>query len=188
MEIQAGFKQKQSGKSNLSNMTHIGILSDTHGYLHPKIFEFFSTVDEIWHAGDIGNLKIADELAAFKPLKAVYGNIDGTDIRMTHPLVQVFITEQVKVLITHIAGTSRSYSDEVKQLISINQPGLLVCGHSHILKVKYQPKEKMLHINPGAAGVSGFHHVITMIRLEIDGSRIQNLEVLELPRKIFVND
>ena len=188
MEIQAGFKQKRSGKSNLINMTYIGILSDTHGYLHPKIFEFFSTVNEIWHAGDIGNLKISDELAAFKPLKAVYGNIDGTDVRMTYPLVQIFITEQVKVLITHIAGTSRSYSDEVKQLISINQPGLLVCGHSHILKVKYQPKEKLLHINPGAAGVSGYHHVITMIRLEIDGSQIQNLEVLELPRKTFVND
>ena len=188
MEIQVGFKQKQSGKSNSMNMTHIGILSDTHGYLHPKIFEFFSAVDELWHAGDIGNLKTADELAAFKPLKAVYGNIDDTEVRMTHPLVQIFIAEQVKVLITHIAGTSRSYSDEVKQLININQPGILVCGHSHILKVKYQQKEKLLHINPGAAGVSGFHHVITMIRLEIDGSQIQNLEVLELPRKIFVND
>ena len=169
-------------------MKHIGILSDTHGYLHPKIFEFFADVDEIWHAGDFGNLKTADELAAFKPLKAVYGNIDDTEVRMTYPLVQSFIIEEVKILITHIAGTSHSYSEQVKQLISINQPGLLVCGHSHILKVKYQPREKLLHINPGAAGVSGFHHVITMIRLEIDGSRIQNLEVLELPRKIYAGD
>jgi uncharacterized protein len=166
-------------------MTHIGILSDTHGYLHPKIFEFFSAVDEIWHAGDIGNIKIADELAAFKPLKAVYGNIDGTDVRVTYPLVQSFTTEQLRVLITHIAGTSRSYTAHVKQLINTEHPGLLVCGHSHILKVKYQQKEGLLHINPGAAGISGFHQVITMIRLEIDGSRIQNLEVLELPRKII---
>lgn len=183
MEIRDGFKQKISAKSNPLIMTHIGILSDTHGYLHPKIYEFFAEVDEIWHAGDIGNLKIADKLAAFKPLKAVYGNIDDTDVRMTYPLVQTFTTEQVKVMITHIAGNSQSYNDAVKQLIIINQPGILVCGHSHILKVKYHPTEKLLHINPGAAGVSGFHHVITMIRLEIDGSKIQNLEVLELPRK-----
>jgi len=165
-------------------MTHIGILSDTHGYLHPKIYEFFSGVDEIWHAGDIGNLKSAFELAAFKPLKAVFGNIDNSETRLTYPLVQTFTTEDVKVLITHIAGTSGSYSEHVKELISNYQPGILVCGHSHILKVKYQQKEKLLHINPGAAGVSGFHHVITMIRLEIDGSKIQNLEVLELPRKL----
>ena len=169
-------------------MTHIGILSDTHGYLHPKIFEFFSEVDEIWHAGDIGNLQIADKLSAFKPLRAVYGNIDDTKVRMTYPLTQSFMTEQIKVLIMHIAGTSHSYSTEVKQLIDINHPGLLVCGHSHILKVKYQPREKLLHINPGAAGISGFHQVITMIRLEIDGSKIQNLEVLELPRKALSND
>ena len=164
-------------------MTHIGILSDTHGYIHPKIFEFFSGIDEIWHAGDIGNLKTAFELAAFKPLKAVYGNIDNSEVRMTYPLAQSFTTEDVKVLITHIAGSSGTYSDYVKELIRNHQPGILVCGHSHILKVKYQQKEKLLHINPGAAGVSGFHHVITMIRLEIDGSKIQNLEVLELERK-----
>jgi len=188
MEILVGFKQKLSGKSNPIIMTHIGILSDTHGYLHPKIFEFFSAVDEIWHAGDIGNLKIADELAAFKPLRAVYGNIDDTVVRMTYPLTKSFMAEDVKVLIMHISGTSHSYSTEVKQLIDNNHPGILVCGHSHILKVKYQPKEKLLHINPGAAGVSGFHHVITMIRLEIDGSKIQNLEVLELPRKSLAND
>ena len=165
-------------------MTHIGILSDTHGYIHPKIFEFFSGVDEIWHAGDIGNLKTAFELAAFKPLKAVYGNIDNSEVRMTYPLVQNFTTEDVKILITHIAGTSGSYTEHVKELINNHKPGILVCGHSHILKVKYQQKEKLLHINPGAAGVSGFHHVITMIRLEIDGSKIQNLEVLELERKL----
>jgi len=164
-------------------MTRIGILSDTHGYLHPKIYEFFSEVDEIWHAGDIGNIIIADGLAAFKPLKAVFGNIDGTEVRISYPLFQTFTTEKVKVLITHIAGTSHSYSPEAKQFIYNYQPDLLVCGHSHILKVKYQTKEKLLHINPGAAGVSGFHHVITMIRLEIDGNKIQNLEVLELPRK-----
>ena len=165
-------------------MTHIGILSDTHGYIHPKIFEFFLGVDEIWHAGDIGNLTTAHELAAFKPLKAVYGNIDNTEVRMSYPLVQTFSTEEVKVLITHIAGTSNSYSEHVKELIDIHQPDMLVCGHSHILKVKYQQKEKLLHINPGAAGVSGFHHVITMIRLEIDGNKIQNLEVLEMARKL----
>jgi len=165
-------------------MTKIGILSDTHGYLHPKIFDFFSAVNEIWHAGDIGNIQTAFELAAFKPLKAVYGNIDNTEVRMTYPLVQTFTTEEVKVLITHIAGTSNTYSELVKELISNHQPGILVCGHSHILKVKYRQNEKLLHINPGAAGVSGFHHVITMIRLEIEGSKIQNLEVLELARKL----
>ncbi|MDP4240881.1 MAG: metallophosphoesterase family protein [Bacteroidota bacterium] len=165
-------------------MTRIGILSDTHGYIHPRIFEFFSEVDEIWHAGDIGNLKTAFELAAFKPLKAVYGNIDNAETRLTYPLTQSFTTEAVKVIMTHIAGTAHSYSELVKEMISVHQPGILVCGHSHILKVKYQPKEKLLHINPGAAGVSGFHHVITVIRLEIDGSKIQNMEVLELERKM----
>jgi putative phosphoesterase len=165
-------------------MTHIGILSDTHGYIHPKIFEFLSGVDEIWHAGDIGNIKTAFELAAFKPLKAVYGNIDNTEVRLTYPMVQSFTTEEVKVVMTHIAGTSHAYSELVKELINTHHPTLLVCGHSHILKVKYQQKEKLLHINPGAAGVSGFHHVITVIRLEIDGNKIQNLEVLELERKL----
>ncbi len=169
-------------------MTRIGIISDTHGYIHPKIYDFFAAVDEIWHAGDIGNLKIADTLAEFKPLRAVYGNIDGQDVRQSYPLVQRFMTEEVKVLMTHIGGTAGQYTPEVKTLIQKECPQIFVCGHSHILKIKYQPKEKLLHLNPGAAGIFGFHQVITMLRFEIVGKEIKKMEIMELPRSSKIID
>ena len=164
----------------------IGLLSDTHGFLHPRIFPFFEKVDEIWHAGDIGNLETADSLAAFKPLKAVYGNIDGHEIRTVHPLHQRFMCEEVDVWITHIGGYPGHYERSVKQEIITNPPGLFICGHSHILKVIFDKKFNFLHINPGAAGNKGFHLVCTALRFVIDGKDIRELEIWEMKRKEIV--
>lgn len=163
-------------------MRRIGLLSDTHGYINPRILDFFATCDEIWHAGDIGNVETADILAALKPLKAVYGNIDGTELRKSYPKNQVFNCEEVKVLMTHIGGYPGRYEKETRQLIEIEKPGLFICGHSHILKVIYDKKHELLHINPGAAGNSGFHHVITCVRFVIEGKDIRDLEVFEKQR------
>ena len=135
-------------------MLRIGLLSDTHGFINPRILDFFSNCDEIWHAGDIGNTDTADKLGALKPLRAVYGNIDGTQLRMSYPKNQVFFSEQVKVLMTHIGGYPGRYEKEARQLIESEKPGMFVCGHSHILKVMYDKKHELLHFNPGAAGNS----------------------------------
>jgi uncharacterized protein len=167
-------------------MKRIGLLSDTHGYLHPRIFTFFEKVDEIWHAGDIGNLETADSLAAFKPLKAVYGNIDGYEIRAVHPLHQRFICEDIDVWITHIGGYPGHYERSVKQEIITNPPGLFICGHSHILKVIFDKKFNFLHMNPGAAGNKGFHVVCTALRFVIDGKDIRDLEIWEMKRNEIV--
>jgi uncharacterized protein len=167
-------------------MKRIGLLSDTHGYLHPRIFTFFEKVDEIWHAGDIGNLETADSLAAFKPLKAVYGNIDGHEIRAVHPLHQHFICEDIDVWITHIGGYPGHYERSVKQEIITNPPGLFICGHSHILKVIFDKKFNFLHMNPGAAGNKGFHVVCTALRFVIDGKDIRDLEIWEMKRNEIV--
>lgn len=163
-------------------MTRIGLLSDTHGSVNPRILDFFSDCDEIWHAGDIGNVATSEKLVAFKPFKAVYGNIDGTELRISYPKNQLFNCEDVKVLITHIGGYPGRYEKEARQLIESEKPGIFISGHSHILKVIYDKKHKLLHINPGAAGNSGFHHVITCVRFVIDGKDIQNLEVFEKQR------
>ena len=163
-------------------MPQIGLLSDTHGFVNPRILEFFLTCDEIWHAGDIGNTETADKLSAFKPLKAVFGNIDGTELRKSFPKNQVFNCEGVKVLITHIGGYPDRYEKEAKALIETEKPGLFICGHSHILKVIFDKKHELLHINPGAAGNSGFHHLITCVRFVIDGKNIRDLEVFEKER------
>ena len=163
-------------------MLHIGILSDTHGYLHPRVMEFFKDADEIWHAGDIGNIRTADFLVAFKPLKAVHGNIDGHEVRRDYPQTLVFITEQIKVMLTHIGGYPGKYDPSARQMIEKEKPSLFVCGHSHILKVMYDPKYKLLHINPGAAGNSGLHRSITAVRLIIDGADMKDLEVLDISR------
>jgi uncharacterized protein len=164
-------------------MKKIGVLSDTHGYLHPRLFEFFRETDELWHAGDIGDVGTAGALSGFKPLKAVYGNIDGKEIRMDYPLQQVFFAERVKVLMTHIGGYPGRYQRPVPDLIRREHPGILVTGHSHILKVMYDRANGLLFINPGAAGINGFHHSITMVRFIIDGEKISDLEVLDIPRK-----
>jgi len=163
-------------------MLRIGLLSDTHSFINPRILEFFSDCDEIWHAGDIGNIVTADKLTSFKPLKAVYGNIDGTEIRIIYPKNLVFNSEDIKVFMTHIGGYPGRYEKQARHLIEAEKPKLFICGHSHILKVLYDKKHELLHINPGAAGNSGFHHVITCVRFVIDGKDIRDLEVFEKER------
>jgi len=161
-------------------MQRIALLSDTHNYLDPKIFKYFESCDQIWHAGDIGTIAIADELAKIKPLVAVYGNIDGSDVRRVHPLNQRFMCENVDVYMTHIGGYPNRYSLEALAEIKRKAPNLFICGHSHILKVMFDQAYKLLHINPGAAGVHGFHKVKTMVRFTIDADKIKDLEVIEL--------
>jgi uncharacterized protein len=163
-------------------MRRIGLLSDTHGFIHPKIYDFFSACDEIWHCGDIGNTEIADELTEFKPLKAVYGNIDGWDVRGQFPQYNSFLCEDVKVLMSHIGGYPGRYDPDALQHILKEKPGLFVCGHSHILKVIYDKKHDLLHINPGAAGRYGLHQVITFVRFVIEGKNIRDLEIAENPK------
>jgi putative phosphoesterase len=161
-------------------MQRIALLSDTHNYLDPKIFKYFESCDQIWHAGDIGTISIMDELAKIKPVIAVYGNIDGKDVRAVYPKNQRFMCEGVDVLMTHIGGYPNRYSSDAVNLIKENPPKLFICGHSHILKVMFDDKYQLLHINPGAAGVHGFHKVKTLVRFNIDKDKIQNLEVIEL--------
>ncbi|MFH0867640.1 MAG: metallophosphoesterase family protein [Bacteroidota bacterium] len=163
-------------------MLLIGLLSDTHNYLHPRIIEFFKDVDEIWHAGDFGNITIANDLRKIKPLKGVYGNIDGQDVRIEFPKHQRFLCEKVDVWMTHIGGYPGKYDRSITQEIHLNPPKLFICGHSHILKVIYDKKLKLLHINPGAAGKYGIHHKITAVRFVIDKTEIKKMEVLELSR------
>ena len=161
-------------------MVKIGLMSDTHSYLDPKILEVFKDVDEIWHAGDFGNIELADQLASFKPLKGVYGNIDGQDIRTTYPLNLRFKCENVDVWMTHIGGYPDRYNPAVKPEIYTNPPQLFITGHSHILKVIYDKKISCLHLNPGAAGKQGWQKVRTLMRFSIDGDKIQDLQVIEL--------
>lgn len=159
----------------------IGLMSDTHGYLHPQVFTYFGQVDQIWHAGDIGNAALADELEAFKPLKAVYGNIDGQDIRIRYPEHNLFICEGVKVWMTHIGGYPPRYTPALKPHIQKKRPHLFITGHSHILKVVPDPALQLLHINPGACGKQGWHKVKTLVRFDCLNGEIKNLEVIELP-------
>lgn len=165
-------------------MRKIGLLSDTHSYYHHRINDFFMEVDEIWHAGDIGNIKIYEQLRAFKPLKAVYGNIDGSELRMVLNETEIFMCEEVKVLLTHIGGYPKKYAKGMKQCIIDNNIQLFICGHSHILKVINDTDLKLLHMNPGSAGLHGIHQRITMLRFTISGSRIDDLEVFDSPRQI----
>jgi putative phosphoesterase len=163
-------------------MKRIGLLSDTHGFLHPKLFSFFSQCHEIWHVGDIGNIETADKLAEFKPLRAVYGNIDGGKLRLTYPEHNIFYCEGVKVFMTHIGGYPGRYAKGIESMIKSEKPKLFISGHSHILKVINDPKNNLLHINPGAAGNSGMHKKITFLRFEVDGDRIKDLEIFEADR------
>lgn len=163
-------------------MTKIGLLSDTHGWIFPSVYEFFKDCDEIWHAGDIGGTDVARCLSSFKPLKAVYGNIDDYRIRQMFPKIQIFTVENVKVMMTHIGGYPDHYESGIKELIIKEKPNIFISGHSHILKVINDHKLNLLHINPGAAGNSGFHRVVTMVRFQIDGSEIQKMEVYEKTR------
>lgn len=163
-------------------MKRIGILSDTHGYLDPRIYQYFSECDEIWHAGDWGSLEVVNQLNEFKPVRGVWGNIDDVNIRSLFPQHLHFQCEDVAVWLTHIGGYPGKYDGSVRPAIFQQPPDLFVCGHSHILKVQYDKKLNLLHINPGAAGKYGFHTVQTIVRLEIDGKKIQNLEVIELEK------
>jgi len=163
-------------------MKKIGLISDTHGYINNELFDFFKECDEIWHAGDIGNIQTADKLAEFKELKAVFGNMDGQDIRIVHPKNNRFICEGVDVWITHIGGYPGHYENAVKPEIFNNPPKLFICGHSHILKIINDKKLNLLHINPGAAGKTGPQKVSTAIRFTIENGNIKDLEILELKK------
>lgn len=161
-------------------MTKILLLSDTHSYIDDKILKYVQQADEIWHAGDIGNLTVTDTLKSLKPLRAVYGNIDDDKARMEFPLNNRFFCEGVDVWITHIGGYPGKYNQNIRAEIQSNPPKLFICGHSHILKVQFDKKLNLLHMNPGACGTHGFHQVRTMLRFEIEGDKIQNLEIVEL--------
>lgn len=164
-------------------MKRIGLISDTHNFLDEKVFHHFKDCDEIWHAGDFGTAAIAEKLRAFKPLRGVYGNIDGNDIRSEFPEENIFMCEAVKVYIKHIGGYPGRYERGVKETILKEKPQLFISGHSHILKIMYDDKLKCLHINPGAAGVQGWHKVKTIVRFVIDGKEIKNCEVIELGKR-----
>lgn len=166
----------------LWGMKKIGILSDTHGCFDASLREFFCDVDEIWHAGDFGSIEIADQIAAFKPLRGVFGNIDGGVTRVAYREFEAFECEGVRVLITHIGGFPGRYDPRAYAKIRQICPTLFICGHSHILRVGYDKANSLLHINPGAAGKSGFHNVRTAVRLQIDGQKMSELEVWEAPR------
>lgn len=169
-------------------MTRIGLISDTHDYLDENVFEHFKNCNEIWHAGDFGNIEIAVRLLKFKKpesgkaplLRGVYGNIDGYDIRIMYPEQIVFTCEDVKVMIRHIGGYPPRYNPETKKELLLHRPQLFISGHSHILKVMYDDKLKCLHMNPGAAGKQGWQKVRTIIRFVIDGKEIKDCEVIEL--------
>lgn len=164
-------------------MTKIGLISDTHHYLDESVFRHFDQCDEIWHAGDFGSITIAESLEKLKPLRGVYGNIDGPDIRGKCPEVLKFTCEDVKVLMIHIGGYPGRYSAVAKAELNTARPKIFISGHSHILKIMYDEKFKCLHINPGAAGKQGWHKVRTLVRFVIDGADIKNCEVIELGKR-----
>ncbi len=168
-------------------MKKIGLLSDTHSFLDDKVFEHFKDVDEVWHAGDIGSMEVVEKLEAFKPLKAVFGNIDGGVLRQTFPLDLRFDCEGMDVWITHIGGYPGRYSKRIREIMQKNPPDLFICGHSHILKIMPDKKHNLLHINPGACGNHGFHKVKTLIRFSIDNGRITGLEVIEIGKRGIAN-
>jgi uncharacterized protein len=161
-------------------MTRIGIISDTHGFLDENVFTHFAKCDEIWHGGDFGNIQLAEKLSSFKTLKGVYGNIDAADIRLEFPEQLVWHCEEVKIMMRHIGGSPPRYNPETKKQLVMHQPQLFIAGHSHILKVIYDEKINCLHINPGAAGKTGWHKMRTIIRLAIDGKEMKDCEVIEL--------
>jgi len=161
-------------------LKRIGLLSDTHHYIDEIIFDHFAACDEIWHIGDFGTIAIAEKISALKPLKGVYGNIDGIDIRSIYPEQLVFMCEDVKVMLRHIGGYPPKYNPATKKELLLHQPQLFISGHSHILKIMYDEKLQCLHMNPGAAGKQGWHKIRTLIRFTIDGKDIKDCEVIEL--------
>jgi len=166
----------------------IGLLSDTHGFLDPKVFDHFGHCDEIWHAGDIGNSAVADELERFKPFRAVFGNIDGADLRNRY-VEDLWITiEGITILLTHIGGVPPTYNPRVKKILKARIPDIFICGHSHILRIKRDPQwNNMLYLNPGAAGNHGFHFMKTLVRFEIVRGEIRNMEVIEIGKRGLIS-
>ena len=172
-------KDNQFNQRNLSQK--ILLLSDTHGYVDEKILTYCKQADEVWHAGDIGDPEVIRKIESVAVVRAVYGNIDGREIRNLYPLDERFYAEDVDVWITHIGGYPGRYEPRVRDQLKLNPPKLFISGLSHILKVQYDKKNRLLHMNPGAAGKNGFHKARTMLRFEIEGSDIKNLEVIEFP-------
>lgn len=164
-------------------MKKILLLSDTHSYIDEQILKFVKQADEVWHAGDIGDLKVTDTIKRLKPLRAVYGNIDNKDARLEFPLDNRFEVEKVSVWITHIGGYPNRYKPRIVKGLEENSPKLFICGHSHILKVQFDKKYNVLHLNPGACGKHGFHKVRTMIRFELNNGNIENMEIIELAKR-----
>jgi len=156
------------------------LLSDTHSYIDAQILKYVKQADEVWHAGDIGDLKVTDTIKNLKPLRAVYGNIDDNLARLEFPLDNKFTIEEVSVWITHIGGYPNKYNQRIREDIKLNSPKIFISGHSHILKVQYDKKLNLLHLNPGAAGNHGFHNIRTMLRFTIDKAEIKDLEIIEL--------
>jgi uncharacterized protein len=159
------------------------LLSDTHSHIDDSIIKYAKLADEVWHAGDIGNLDVTDALRKIKPLRAVYGNIDDDKARLDFPLHNRFMCEGVDVWLTHIGGYPGKYNPNIRDELKSNPPKLFICGHSHILKVQFDKNLNLLHMNPGACGKSGFHTVRTMLRFVIDGDKIKDLEIIELGSK-----
>ena len=166
-------------------MKNILLISDTHSHFDKALVKYIEAADEVWHAGDIGNLnKVTDEIKKLKPLKAVYGNIDDAEARKEFSKNLVFTCEDVKVFITHICGSPTNYLKEVKEILISEKPKIFICGHSHILKVMYQKQYDVLHMNPGACGVHGFHQIKTVLRFVIDKDQIKDLAVIELGTRV----
>ena len=164
-------------------MKKILLLSDTHSYIDDQILKFVRVTDEVWHAGDIGNLEVTDTIKKYKPLRAVFGNIDDKDARAEFPEDLIFEIENMKVFITHIGGVPGKYKSRIRETIITKKPSIFICGHSHILKVQFDKKYNVLHLNPGAAGKHGFHSTRTMLRFELDSGTIKNLEIIELAKR-----
>lgn len=164
-------------------MKKILLLSDTHSHIDDTILKYVNQADEVWHAGDIGDLIVTDTIKKLKPLRAVYGNIDDDKARMEFPLNNRFMCEEVDVWITHIGGYPGKYNQAIRSEIALNPPKLFICGHSHILKVMFDKKLNLLHMNPGAVGKSGFHDIRTMLRFLIDGDAIKDLEIIEVEKR-----
>ena len=162
----------------------IGVLSDTHGTLSDSVFTHFKDCDEIWHAGDIGSLEVVEQLKTFKPLKAVYGNIDDQAIKSQYPKVQCFTCEDLQICIIHIAGRPLIYNEDVHKILQNNKPDILVCGHTHILKIVRDPRG-FLYLNPGAIGTYGIHPISTLVRFEIHDKKISNMEVIEVGKRRY---
>lgn len=165
-------------------MKKILLLSDTHSHIDDTILKYIDQADEVWHAGDIGDLVVTDTIKKRKPLRAVFGNIDDDKARLEFPLHHRFYCEGVEVWITHIGGYPGKYHPSIRQKLELNPPKLFICGHSHILKVQYDKKLNLLHMNPGAAGISGFHQIRTMLRFVIEGEKISDLEIIEIAKRI----